>query len=55
MKPLSVTMMFIYVSCCSNLPSHSTVVVFGSYRVDVASDLFYSPVSVSGQTVLRYA
>ncbi len=43
----------VYVNCCSNLPGDNTVVVVGSHRVEVASDLFYTPVSVGGQATLR--
>lgn len=43
----------VYVNCCSNLPSDNTVIVVGSHRVEVASDLFYVPVSVGGQTTLK--
>ncbi|KAK0141373.1 hypothetical protein N1851_021618 [Merluccius polli] len=43
----------VYVNCCSNLPSDNTVVVVGSHRVEVASDLFYAPVSVGGRATLK--
>lgn len=43
----------IYVNCCSNLPDDKTVIVVGSHRVEGASDLFYAPVSVRGQSTLR--
>lgn len=42
-----------YVNCCRNLPADRTVVVVGSHRVEGASDLFYAPVSVRGQSTLR--
>lgn len=40
-------------NCCSNLPDDKTVIVVGSHRVEGASDLFYAPVSVGGQSTLR--
>ena len=42
-----------YENCRSNLPDDKTVIVVGSHRVDGASDLFYAPVSISGQCTLR--
>ena len=42
-----------YVNCCSNLPDDKTVIVVGSQRVEEASDLFYAPVSIGGQSTLR--
>lgn len=43
----------VYVNSCRNFPSDSEVVVVGSHRVDVASDLFYTQVSIGGQAALR--
>jgi len=42
-----------YVNCCSNLPSDKTVIVVGSQRVTGASELFYAPVSIGGQSTLK--
>ncbi|CAI5657560.1 unnamed protein product [Oreochromis niloticus] len=41
----------IYVNCCSSLSDEKTVIM-GSQRVDRASELFYTPVSVSGRCSL---
>lgn len=43
----------IYVGCCNSLPDDKTVIFLGSQRVEGASELFYAPVSVSGQITLR--
>lgn len=41
------------VNCCSDLPGDKTVIIVGSHGVEGASDLFYAPVSVKGQSTLR--
>ena len=43
----------IYVNSCSQLPEDKMVIMVGSQRVDGASELFYAPVSVSGQSILK--
>lgn len=42
-----------YVKCCNNLPDDKMVIIVGSQRVEGASDLFYAPVSIKGQSTLR--
>lgn len=42
-----------YVNCCNNLPDDKTVIIVGSQRVEGANDLFYTPVSIKGQSTLR--
>uniref|UniRef100_A0A669EIA0 Gypsy retrotransposon integrase-like protein 1 n=1 Tax=Oreochromis niloticus TaxID=8128 RepID=A0A669EIA0_ORENI len=41
----------IYVNCCNSLSDEKTVIM-GSQRVDRASELFYTPVSISGRCSL---
>ena len=43
----------VYVNSCSQLSEDKTVIMVGSQRVDRASELFYAPVSVGGQSILK--
>ena len=43
----------VYENSCSQLPEDKTVIMVGSQRVDRASELFYAPVSVGGQSILK--
>lgn len=43
----------IFVNSCKLQPPDKTVLYVGSQRVDGASELFYAPVTVSGQSVLN--
>ena len=43
----------VYVNSCSQLSEDKTVIIVGSQRVDRASELFYAPVSVGGQSILK--
>lgn len=43
----------VYVNSCKNLPKGKTVILVGSQRVEAASELFYSSVSVSDKCTLR--
>lgn len=43
----------VYVNCCNMYPADKTVILVGSQRVEGASELFYAPVSISGQSNLR--
>ena len=43
----------VYMNCCNMYPTDKTVILVGSQRVEGASELFYAPVSVGGQSNLR--
>lgn len=40
-------------NCCDTFPANKTVILVESQRVEEASELFYDPVSISGQSSLR--
>lgn len=42
-----------FVNSCKLLPPDKTVLYVGSQKIDGASELFYAPVTVSGQSVLN--
>ncbi len=43
----------IFVNSCKLLPPDTTVLYVGSQKIDGASDLFYTPLTVGGQSVLN--
>lgn len=43
----------IFVSSCKLLPPNKTVLYVGSQKIAGASDLFYAPVTVGGQSILN--
>ncbi len=44
---------YIFVNSCKLLPPDTTVLYVGSQKIDGASDLFYAPLTVGGQSVLN--
>lgn len=43
----------VFMNCCKLLPEDKTVLYVGSQRVNGASELFYAPVTVGGQHILK--
>lgn len=43
----------IFLKTCKLLPHDKTVLYVGSQKIDGASDLFYAPLTVSGQSILN--